>query len=337
MKIQRWVAIGLCAVTILSSAVAPRAAQAESPSGDEDRPVRLYATASAGPIGVVNGSGGFTINGREGSAGQVVWSGDLLDCRRAQRVSVSLESIGEITVERGTTLRLSTRHRAPAEDPKGFTLIASLARGEIDVKLERAANAFLRVGRQEYASSEGAAFQASARAGLASVVVKSGKVREEAQAAQHQYTIRPVGHDSNIKVPAGGLRRIQLQVLEDDKPVSGVAVMFALDTSAAVIGVLGLGTLSGTTANVVTDAEGMAAVQFVARDFAGSSPISATVEGTRVSWTGQITVTSGGPSRSKGWAFAVLAGAGAAAGIAYALTRDDNEPLQAQPPVVKNP
>lgn len=334
MKMQRWVAIGLCAVvTLLSIAVAPPAAQAEGPGAENDRPIRLYASASTGPIGVVRGNG-VVINGRQAAAGHSIWSGDLLDSRSASRVS--LESIGEITLMHGTTLRLATRHTTLGEDARGFTLIAALARGEIAVKLERVANAYLRVGRSEYASSEGAAFLASARGGLASVVVKTGEVREEAQTPQHQYTIRPVGHDSNIRVPTGGLRRIQLQVLEDDKPVPGVALMFALDTSGAVVGVLGLGTLSGTTANVVTDAEGMAAVQFVARDSSGSSPISATVEGTRVSWTGQIIVTSGGPSRSKGWAIAVMLGAGAAAGIAYALTREDDS-LDAQPPVVKSP
>jgi len=117
-------------------------------------------------------------------------------------------------------------------------------------------------------------------------------------------------------------------------------VLFALDTSGAIIGLLGLGTLSGTTANVVTDADGMAAVQFVARDLSGSGPISATIDGTRVSWAGEITVTSSsktGGSRGGIWAIAVIAGAAGAAGIAYALTRDNKEPLQAQPPVVKNP
>jgi hypothetical protein len=113
--------------------------------------------------------------------------------------------------------------------------------------------------------------------------------------------------------------------------------LFALDTSGAVIGLLGLGTLSGTTANVITDSDGMAAVQFVARDSSGTSPISAAVEGTRAAWTGQITVTSKRDSRGSMWGIAVIAGAAAAAGIGYALTRNDKDPLQAQPPTVKNP
>ena len=336
MKMHRWVATGLCAVILLSVAVLPRSGRADSPGADTDRPIRLYATASTGPIGVAGGNGAFTVNGQAASAGQLVWSGDLLNSGSASRVSVSLESVGEITLARGTTVRLATRHTTFSEEVKGFTLIASLARGEIAVALERTASAYLRVGRSEYASSEGAEFLASAREGLATIAVKVGDVRSEGQSGQHQYTIRPVGHDSSIKVEAGGLRRIQLQVLEDDKPVPGVGLLFKLDTSGAVIGLLGLGTLTGTTANVVTDADGMAAVQFVARDSSGSSPISATVEGTRVSWTGQITVTSGGPSRSKGWAIAVMVGAAAAAGIAYALTRDKSS-LEAQPPIVKAP
>lgn len=336
MKMHRWVATGLCAVILLSIVVAPRPARADSPSGERDRPIRLYATASTGPIGAVAGNGVLTINGHEASVGQLIWSGDLLNSGNTSRVSVSLESIGAITLAGGTTVRLATRHTTLAEDAKDFTLIASLARGEIAVTLERAANAYLRVGRSEYASSEGAAFLASARDGLASIAVKVGEVRAEAQSNQHQYTIRPVGHGSSIKVPAGGLRRLQVQVLEDDKPVLRVGVMFVLDTSGAVIGLLGLGTLTGTTANVVTGADGIAAVQFVARNTSGSSPISATVEGSRVSWTGQIAVTSRGVSRGTGWAVFALVGAGAAGGIAYALTRN-KDPLQAQPPVVKNP
>jgi hypothetical protein len=218
-----------------------------------------------------------------------------------------------------------------------LTLIASLAQGEISVELDRAANAYLRAAGAEYASTEGAAFLASVREAGANISVRSGEIRTEGQGAQHQYTIRPLGHGSNIHVPAGGLQRLQVQVLEDDKPVPGVGVMFALDTSGAVVGLLGLGTLTGTTANVVTDADGIAAVQFVARDSSGSSPISATVEGTRVSWTGQITVTTKTGPRNSFWAIAVVGGAAAAAGIGYALTRDKKPGLTAQPPIVKNP
>jgi hypothetical protein len=341
MTTRSWIAICLCGVIVLSVSLAPGSARADTGGHEADRPIRLYATASVGPIGrMANGAlteGSLIINGHPAYPGQPVWSGDLLQSGAGARVCVPLDSIGEVRLAGRTTVRLAAKHSTRDDGASGLTLIASLAQGEISVELEPAVNAYVRAAGAEYASSEGAAFLASVREGGASIAVKSGEVRREGQGAQHQYTIRPVGHGSNIRVPAGGLQRLQVQVLEDDTPVPGVGVLFALDTSGAVVGLLGLGTLSGTTANVVTDANGMAAVQFVARNSSGSSPISASVEGTRVSWTGQITVKSREGSRAGAWAFAVLGGAAAAGGVAYALTRDKKPALQAQPPIVKNP
>jgi len=335
------IAMCLCSVIVLSVSLAPLSARAYASEHDGDRPIRLYATASVGPIGrILNAAlteGSLIVNGHPASAGQLVWSGDLLQSGAAARVCVPLDSIGQVRLAGKTTVRLAVKHSARDEGESGLTLIASLAQGEISVELEHAANAYVRAGGAEYSSSEGAAFLATVRDGHSSIAVKSGEVRPERQVAQHQYTIRPVGHGSNIQVKAGQLFRFQVQVLEDDKPVPGVAVLFALDTSGAVIGLLGLGTLTGTTANVVTDADGIAAVQFVARDLSGSSPISATVEGTRVSWTGQITVTHKERAKNSAWAYVIIGGAAAAGGIAYALTRDKNPALQAQPPIVKNP
>ena len=341
MTTRSSIAMCLCGVIVLSVSLLPGSARAAAGGSDADRPIRLYATASVGPIGrMANGDlgeGSLIINGRPASAGQLVWSGDLLQSGAGARVRVPLDSIGEVRLAGATTVRLAAKHTTRDDGASGLTLIASLAQGEISVKLEHAANAYVRAAGAEYAASEGAAFQTTVREGHASIAVKTGEVRSEAQAAQHQYTIRPVGHGSNIHVKADHLFRLQVQVLEDEKPAPGVGVLFALDTSGAVIGLLGLGTLTGTTANVITDADGMAAVQFVARDSSGSGPISATVEGTRVAWTGQITVTHREGPRSSAWAYAIIGGAAAAGGIAYALTRDKSPALQAQPPIVKNP
>lgn len=339
---RSWIATCLCAIIFLSISLAPGSARAAIGSGEEDRPIRLFATASVGPIGWLASDAlkqdSLMINSHKPVDGQPIWSGDLIQSAAGAKVCVPLDSIGKIGLAGGTTVRLAARHFTHSDGARGLTLIASLAQGEISVQLEHGANAYVRAAGSEYASSEGAAFIATVRQGSASIAVKSGEVRPEGQGAQHQYTIRPVGHGSNIRVHTGELQRLQVQVLEDEKPVPGVGVVFALDTSGAVIGVLGFGTLSGTTANVITDADGLASVQFVARDESGSSPISATVEGTRVAWTGEITVVSR-YNRSHGslWGIAVIAGAAAAAGIGYALTRDNEDPIQAQPPVVKNP
>lgn len=339
MRSTNWrnsIATTLCAVIVLT--VMPRLAGAKT--GDpEDRPIRLYGTAYVGPIGWIStgnlNRGSLIINGRAVSSEQPVWSGDLLQTAAGAIVSVSLDSIGAVRLSGGASVRLASRSVGSADGSRGSTLIASLAQGEISVDLAQSAKAYVRAAGSAYASSAGAAFLATVREGRASFAVKTGEVRREEQSTQHQYTIRPVGHGSNIRVEAGSLVRLRVQVLEDDKPVPGVGVLFALDTSAAVIGLLGMGTLTGTTANVATDAEGMAAVQFVARDSSGAGPISATVEGTRVAWTGMITVTTHRDSRGSMWGIAVIAGAAAAAGIGWALTRSDKDPLEAQPPVVK--
>jgi len=336
-------ATSLSSVIVLTVVLIPGSASAESGDPSSDRPIHLYATASAGPIGRIGSdpvrSSSLLLNGQPVTAGQIVWSGDLIQSSPGAKACLPLDSIGQVRIGGGTTLRLATQPCTREDGTKGLTLVASLAQGEIAVELQPSANAYLRAARTEYESSSGASFTASVKNGVGTVEVKSGMVRTETQGAQHQYTIVPVGHDSHIKVRAGKLVRIQVQVREDDKPVPGVGVLFALDTSGAVIGVLGMGTLTGTTANVVTDADGMAAVQFVARDYSGTGPISATVEGTRVAWTGEITVTSYGDHvKTSAWAWVILGGAAAAGGIAYALTRDnDKPPLTAQPPIVKNP
>jgi hypothetical protein len=341
MTTRSSIAVCLCGVIVLSVSLAPGSARADTGGHEADRPIRLYATGSVGPIGTM-ASGALTecsliINGHPAYAGQPVWSGDLLQSRAGARVCVPLDSIGKVRLAGATTVRLAATHSTRDDGASGLTLIASLARGEISVELEPAVNSYIRAAGAEYASSKGAAFLATVRDGRTVVAVSSGEVRSERQAAQHQYTIRPVGHGSNIHVKAGHLFRLQVQVLEDEKPAPGVGVLFALDTSGAVIGLLGMGTLTGTTSNVVTDADGVAAVQFVARDMSGSGPLSATVEGTRVSWTGQITVTSREGPHGSAWAYALIGGAAAAGGIAYALTRDKDPALQAQTPIVKKP
>jgi len=337
---QKCVATGLCAIMFLSVVLAPKAARADN--NRNDRPIRIVATDWADPIGKVAGEflvrGALTINGRPACLDEPVWDGDLLQTRTGISVAVLLDAIGTITLRKGTVVRLATGSGMSNEGQTPRELIASLGLGEVSIKLQPAVSARVRAGESAFVSSQGAVFSASFREGVSSVAVKSGEVHKDEQAGQqHQYTIKPVGHGSNIHVPASGTLQIQVQVIEDSLPVPGVAVLFVLDISGAVNGKLGVGTLSNTTLNVVTNAYGIAAVQFVAGPTAGTVPVSATIEGTRTSWTGEITVTSRGASSHKiGWAIVALIGTGAAAGIAYALTRN-RDSLKVQPPEVKNP
>lgn len=341
MTKKKVISFVLCGALLLTISLAPPSARADG-AGGESRPIRLYATAYPGPIGTVATEalidGALTINGRTAFDGQAVWSGDLVQSGSGSRASVSLDSIGQVTLSRGSSVRLATQALTHDDGARRFVLIASLNRGEMAVNLEPAASAYLRVANSTYSSSEGASFLASARRGFASIAVKAGNVKAEQQANQHEYSIHPVGHESNITVPVHGATQIRVQVLEDGRPVSDVGVLFVLDTTGAVPGRLGVGTLTNTNLNVVTNANGIAALNFVAGDEAGTVPIVATIEGTRVSWSGTIRVKShGGVSKNVGWTIAALLGAGAAAGIAYALSREDKGTLTVQPPEVKNP
>lgn len=336
------ISLVICGAVLLTTSLAPKPVRADGGGDENSRAIHLYAAAYAGPIGTLANTalveGALTINGQPASCGQAVWSGDLIQSGVSARTSVSLDSIGVVTLSKGSSVRFATKPVTLDDGARRFVLIASLDRGEIGVSLKPAASAYLRVASSTYSSSDGASFLASAHQGHASISVKSGRVREEQQSNQHEYKIRPVGNDSNIIVPVRGVRQIQVQVLEDDRPVPDIAVSFVLDTTGALPGRLGMGTLTNTNLNVVTNASGIAALHFVAGDEAGTVPIVATIEGTRVSWSGMITVKSShGSSKNLGWTIAALLGAGAAAGIAFALSREDKGTLQAQPPEVKNP
>ena len=339
---RKYSAIGICAILLLSVTLIPKSAHTDNGRADDDSPVRLFAIASEGPIGLIAGSGlnrrDFLINGRTVGDQQKIWAGDMLQSRAEQGIPVSIDSVGEVMLTKGAMVRLSTRYTWSKNNKKRTVLIASLLCGSISITLQHGSCAYLQAGGAKFTSSEGAVFDADIREGKALITLKSGRVSPEVQAEQHQYNIAPVGHGMNIDVPVGSLQQIKVQVTENDKPVSDVGVLFTLDPSGISLGRLGLGTLAGNSITIVTNADGIASVPFTAGSSKGTGAISATVEGTRASWTGQIRVTSKSitTSRSALWTIIGLVGAGAAAGITYALTRD-RDSIQVQSPEVKKP
>jgi len=336
MARYKQIAISLCITLLASAIIVPQTARGSSRS-DEDKPVRLYATAMNGPIGALQAGsispGDLLINGRAASTSQGVWGGDLLEARGDGNILVRLDLVGEVRLKKGAILRLAVR-RGATEAGEHHTLIASLLAGEIHARFQNSADAMLQLAGSLYTASAGAQWVASVSEGRALVTAKVGSVGREAS-PQHQYEIRPVGHGTGMRVKAGDLQQIRVQVIEDGKPVSDVGVNFVLDATG--VGRLGLGTLAGNNITVVTNAEGIAAVPFTAGNRSGTTSVSATVEGTRTSWTGLIQVTSeGGVSHAAAWTIAIIAGAGAAAGIAYAVTRSKDS-IQAPPPIIKQP
>jgi hypothetical protein len=149
--------------------------------------------------------------------------------------------------------------------------------------------------------------------------------------------VRPVGLGSNISVKARSTRQIQVQVTdENDRSVPDLPILFAL--SGRGLGSLGGGLIPRTTFTVNTDARGIASVNFEAGDTTGNETISATVEGTRFNWIGQISITPAGGgfwSLRNSLIIAGVAAAGAGVGLYFAL-RDTTEPITvASPPRVE--
>jgi len=338
---RKYVASVVCAILFLSITLIPKPAPAASGNPNDDKPIYLHSVAPEGPIGLVSGSalnrGALLINGQAAREKQMIWAGDLLQSSADVSVPVSIHSIGDVVIFKGSMVKLATNY-TQSDAGMRAVLIASLVCGSIKVALKEDACAYIEARGSRYVSTEGAIFDASVRDDKALMNIKFGKVIADRQEGQHQYTIRPIGHGSSLEVPRGSLQQIKVQVTENDQPVPDVAVLFTLDQSGIAIGQIGLGTLAGSRITIVTNADGIASVPFVAGNSKGTGAISATVEGTRTSWMGQLRVTSKsiGGSKSLWWTIAAIAGAGAAAGITYAVTRD-KDPIQVKDPQVKNP
>ncbi len=300
-------------------------------NADDGPPIRLYATAMTGPVGMVewnySSRSAFTINGRACRSEQTLWGGEVIESPVDASLRIRIDSIGEVTLGRASSAKLATAYSGER------ALIASLFAGEIKINLFPEATAHVEAGDKTFTASEGAAFDIDARNGLPLLTTIAGVVATE-QTTQRRYVVRPVGLGSAISVRARATRQIQIQVTdENDQPVADVPVVFTVGTSGGP----SLGTIATTatvvgtsTSTVRTDRRGLAAVIFTAGDLQGATSITATVEGTRFSWTGNITVVAAGFWTGRKTAIVAGIGAGVAVGIALGLRGRD--PLRPLPP-----
>jgi hypothetical protein len=211
-------------------------------------------------------------------------------------------------------------------------LVASLIAGDIKVRLEPGAGAFVQAADSAFAATRGASFRVGIdEEGRAALDTFSGEVSLEQQPAQRKYIVRPVGLGSNVSVRVRATRQIQVQVTdENDRPVPDLPVIFLLGGGGGQFA----GSLTGgTSVTVRTDAQGRANTTFTAGPSTGSNIISATVEATRDSWSGTINVV-----RAGFWTLRnrmIVMGAAAAAvgtGVAVSAAGGDNERLAPVPP-----
>ena len=143
MARRKYARTGLCGVLILTTVLLPLQARADD--GDQTRPIRLFATAPAGPIGIIAGGGLSTatlaVNGRVVDGDRPIWAGDLLQSRGNTSVCVMLDDIGRVTLAKGAVVRLSTTAAMPEGQSSRRILVASLVNGDITVKLQKGASA----------------------------------------------------------------------------------------------------------------------------------------------------------------------------------------------------
>jgi hypothetical protein len=298
---------------------------------EDQNPIRLYATATAGPIGVSHSLGGLSINGRTTHGEQLIWGGDLLRASNTNIV-IDLSPLGRVTLRSGAIAKLS-RARGTIENISEEILIAAIVTGEIDVRLSEAA-AYVEARGSAFTALRGASFSVEAREGRALLNTTTGTVTE-AQVAQPQYRIRPpVGQGGDISVKARATRQIQMQVTDENgRPMPDVPVVFALGGGG---GSLSSGAAAGSTVTVTTNAQGIATASFTAGPTTGSASVTATVAGTSVSATvGVTTAAAGVLAGTTGIIAGVAAAAGAAATVVAVKKANDNgsvEPIAAQAP-----
>lgn len=329
-KTTRQMTTGFLLAAILITQVFFAPVMAEKGS-DEAKPLRLYSTEMAGPIGRAfsTGQGAFAlkVNGQAIEGEQAIWRGQLIEAPASASARLRFDSLGEITLAPRAKARFSI------SESDSRVLIASLVDGDIKVRLESDAAMYVSAYGSTFSSSRGAAFRVLTRGVAAKVETISGSV-ETQQTAQRRYVVRPVGSGSSISVRARTTRQIQVRVTdENDKPVPDIPIIFALSSSGGNFA----GTFpgGGTTVTVRTDAQGMARTDFTSGSAAVTNTISAVVENTRYSWEGTITVAARGFWTARNTAIIVGIAAGAAIGIAIAANGDDDEIRPLPPPDVR--
>ena len=329
-------AIGMLLSAALMISSLPRNAHADNGASDRDIPIRLHATAFAGPIGSVDAFASIAINGRRVSGEQVLWGGELVESSAVASARISFDSVGRATLTEGAAVRFAT---APSgvEATGRRLLIASLVRGNISIELDRDAGAYIEAAGARFTALRGASFRVGIQAGRAVMHAVSGTVNTETQ-ARPTYKIRPVDElgrpvdlGRTLSVRARSTRNFQIQVTdENDKPIPDLAILFSLGDPC--VGSLGA-VAGGTSFKKNTDNKGIAAVPFIAGAAKCLGSLIAKVEGTNVEFTQQISVQRQGFWTTRNSLLVAAVVAGAIVGTALAINSgDNNEPIRPVPP-----
>lgn len=337
MNVYRVKLSSLLVIAVMTTAFLQEPAQAEGNNPDEERAIRLYVTATAGPIGSVQSFAPLIINGRPAQYKQSIWGGALVEAG-GKNAQVSFDGIGRAVLASGAIVRFATARRISGDDAGSEVLVASVIRGELALTLKEQSGAYVEACGSAFSAKGGAAFRIGIRDGQAFVSETKGEV-SQVQTAQRNYRIRPIKSGLGVTVRARATRQIQVQVTdENDRPVPDVPVIFALGPGDG--GTLGSGQSSGASVTVTTNPLGVASSSFTAGTTAGTSSVTATVAGTSISTTIGVTTTVA-TGIITGTTIGIIAGAAAAGTVATVVVvnaqNDENvrEPINAAPPNIR--
>lgn len=341
MKIRSHTA-GTALLAVIASLI-PAPVRASGNGLDGAKPVRLYAYERFSPIGSIKvnslNARDVSVDGRRSQGETAIWGGELIRVLDDRRVRVAFGSLGEVMLSRGATVRFIAG-RGTRNDTGYDVLIASLEQGNLDLKLNRDAGAYIEAGGSTFTAEPGASFGVGVRDGRASLISMAGDVSVQDQPVPQDVKIRlvdelgrPVSSGSQLSVRARSTRQVQVQVTDqNDKPLPDLPVLFSLGNPC--LGSLGLGVAAAASFRQKTDKRGIAAVPFVAGAAKCAASILIKVEGTNASVSVQTSVV-----QSKGFLNTqntlIIVGVAAAAGIVTGVVvanSGSSEPIRAVPP-----
>ncbi len=196
MNISKPLTIALCLILASGQILTPQSASA----GNVE-----ISTFDAGPavepIGKIEAAGQIIINGRVASGKEAVWDGELLQIPANSNANVSLENIGQVMLKGGSVVRLATISTKLRDQINHRALSASVVNGEMDVKLNGEAIAFVQAGRFAYLANAGANFHVSVHDDAAKLHTLNGAVLEIGNWAIRMPTAPP-GTASNPTINA---------------------------------------------------------------------------------------------------------------------------------------
>jgi hypothetical protein len=327
MTRKHYCAISIALILTLLGVSFPHSTAASG--GEDERPIKLYARAESGPIGRVVSYGAARIDGRLAEQDRLIWGGEVLQAPPNRSLHVALDSVGRVILKPGSLARFSVTSKRVDDSTVGSLLIASVVSGDMVIRLEQTAEAYVEAGGKAITSSRGASFQVGAGEGGPVIDTLSGTVTSGVQTPQGRYTIRPVGGRANVSVRLRKTREVQVQVTdENDRPVPDVPIIFSLGGSGAALG------SGATTVTVTTNALGIATTS-VTGTATGASSVTATIAGTNTSTTIGVTTAAAGilTGTTIGIiAAAVAAGTTAAVVVTQQNNDENNQITEARPP-----